>query len=62
MGGGPGKGIIITKFEPYTNGFVVFCRFLLLSNELKVLLISDAATEKAAAALAVRVGELCLVS
>lgn len=35
-------------------------RFLKLNNELKVLLISDVATEKAAAALAVRVGELCL--
>lgn len=35
-------------------------RFLKLNNELKVLLISDVATEKAAAALAVRVGELGL--
>ena len=47
---------------PILSRFVVFCRFLLLSNQLKVLLVSDAATEKAAAALAVRVGELCLVS
>lgn len=35
-------------------------RFLKLNNELKVLLISDVTTEKAAAALAVRVGESCL--
>ena len=37
-----------------------FHRFLKLDNDLKVLLVSDVCTEKAAASLAVRVGELWL--
>ena len=32
-------------------------RYVKLSNELKVLVVSDTSTEKAAGALAVRVGE-----
>ena len=36
----------------------VHCRHLTLENELEVLLVSDVATEKAAASVAVRVGEL----
>ncbi len=34
------------------------CRYLKLPNELKALLISDSTTEKASAALAVRIGKL----
>lgn len=34
-------------------------RGLILSNEMKVLLISDPTTDKSAAALDVQVGELC---
>lgn len=39
--------------------FVTVChdRYLKLTNGLKVLVVSDATTEKAAAALSVRVGE-----
>ena len=36
--------------------YVHMCRHLSLDNELEVLLVSDASTEKAAASLAVRVG------
>lgn len=44
-------------FLPFKD-VIVHLRFLKLFNGLKVLLVSDVATEKAAAALAVRVGEL----
>ena len=37
---------------------LVVCRYLKLQNGLKALLISDSTTEKASAALSVRIGEL----
>ena len=44
----------------YYHYCLPFYRFLKLNNDLKVLLVSDVCTEKAAASLAVRVGELWL--
>ena len=44
--------------HPHKHNHNRHSRHVTLDNELQVLLVSDAVTDKAAASLAVRVGEL----